>query len=276
MRVGAILCCLLAAAFIPAAAQTRAPKIPNFMEDETVGWLAAGNEYIPLPDGPHPVRPDPAHPYIQGAFGGRQPTLRVADLDNPILQPWVKDELKKVNDLVLAGKPAFPPQVRCWPLGVPAFVLYTAQPVYIIQRPAEVVMIWQSDHMVRHIYLTDRHSPNPKPSWFGESIGHYENGDTLVVDTIGLNTKTFVDNYRTPHTDKLHVVERYRLMNAETRIEVTLTIEDPGAFTTPWQATQVYRRIEVGPMGESTCAEGNFNYFNLDMDPLPQDDHPVF
>jgi hypothetical protein len=55
--------------------------------------------------------------------------------------------------------------------------------------------------MIRHIYLTDEHSPNVKPCWFGESIGHYENGDTLVVDTIGLNTRTFVDSYQTPHTE---------------------------------------------------------------------------
>jgi hypothetical protein len=254
---------------LPISAVTAQQKIPDFSEDATVGWLSAGNEYIPMETGPHPVRPDPAHPYIQNAFRGRQPTLRVADLDNPILQSWVKEALAKVNERVLAGKPAFPPQVRCWPLGVPAFVLYTAEPVYIIQRPAEVLLIWQSDQMVRHVYLTDKHSANPKPSWFGESIGHYENGDTLVVDTTGLNTKTYVDNYRTPHTDKLHVVERYKMTNVETRLDVTVTVEDPGAFTTPWTARQTYRRIEVGPMGESTCAEGNFNYFGFDMDPLP-------
>ena len=55
------------------------------------------------------------------------------------------------------------------------------------------------------------HSKNPKPSWYGESVGHYE-GDELVVDTIGLNDKTFVDNYRTPHTDQIHVVERFKLI----------------------------------------------------------------
>ena len=273
---GGVFAGLLALALCTAASAQTGQKIPNFMDDETVGWLAAGNEFIAMPTGPHPVTFDPAHPYIQGAFGGRQPTLRVADLDNPILQPWVKDELKKVNDKVLAGKPAFPPQVRCWPLGVPGFVLYTAQPVYFIQKPDEVLMIWQSDEMVRHVYLTDKHSDHPKPSWFGESIGHYENGDTLVVDTIGLNTKTFVDNYRTPHTDQLHVVERFKLTNVSSRIEATVTVEDPGAFTTPWTAMQIYRRIEVGPMAESTCAEGNFNYFNFDFDPLPQEDKQVF
>ena len=268
---------VIAAIISVCAAHAAAPNaIPNFMSDETVGWLSAGTEFIAMPFGPHPVTPDPAHPYILNGRRGQQPTLRVADLDNPILQPWVKDALKQVNDRVLSGKAAFPPQVRCWPLGVPAFVLYPAQPVFFIQTPKEVLLIWQSDQMVRHVYLTDHHSANPKPTWFGESIGHYEDGNTLVVDTIGLNTKTFVDNYRTPHTDKLHVVERYRLMNAETRIEVTLTVEDPGAFTIPWSARQTYRRVEIGPMGESTCAEGNFNYFRLDLDPLPEDDHPAF
>ncbi len=137
-------------------------------------------------------------------------------------------------------------------------------------------MIWQSDQMVRHIYLTDKHSANVKPSWFGESIGHYENGDTLVVDTIGLNTKTFIDNYRTPHTEKLHVTERFKLVNAETRIDVTVRVEDPGAFTRPWEAMQSYRRVELGAMAESTCVEGNFNYFNFDLEPLPQEDKQVF
>ena len=72
-------------------------------------------------------------------------------------------------------------------------------------------MTWGQDFQLRRIYLNVPHSSNPQPSWYGESVGHYENGDTLVVDTIGMNDKTYVDNYRTPHTDKLHVVERFTL-----------------------------------------------------------------
>jgi hypothetical protein len=73
--------------------------------------------------------------------------------------------------------------------------------------PNEVWMIWQRDHLVRRIYLADKHSEHVTPSWFGESIGHYENGDTLVVDTVGLSTKiSYIDNFRTPHSEKLHVV----------------------------------------------------------------------
>jgi hypothetical protein len=262
----------------PSAAQEAAKGNagrPDFAPNSRVGWVSGGTEFIALPTGPHPVTYDKNYRYVPNNTG-EQPTFRVADLDNPILQPWVAAALKKINDRVLAGKEAFPPQVRCWPLGVPAFVLYPVQPVYFIQTPTEVLMTWQGDQMLRRVFLTDRHSPDIKPSWFGESIGHYEGGDTLVVDTIGLNTRTFVDNYRTPHTDKLHVVERFRLAGDARSIEVTVTVDDPGAFTMPWSALQRFRRVEPGPMQEATCAEGNFNYYNFELDPLPQADRPDF
>jgi hypothetical protein len=262
----------------PAAAQTAASAgvgRPDFAPTSTIGWLSSGTEFIALPSGPHPVTFDKAHPYVPNNRG-EQPTLRIADVNNPILQPWVVEALKKVNERVLSGRAAFPPQVRCWPLGVPGFLLYPAQPIYFIQGPGEVSLIWQADHMVRRIFLTDRHSANVKPSWFGESIGHYEGGDTLVVDTIGLDTRTYVDNYRTPHTDKLHVVERFKLMPKAEGIEVTVTVEDPGAFTMPWSALQRYRHVERGPLEEMTCAEGNFNYYNFELDPLPHADRPDF
>jgi hypothetical protein len=258
-----------------AAAPVQVP-IPNFAPDSKTGWLSAGTEFIPMPgNGPKPVTFDKNYPYVPNGTG-EQPTFRVADLDNPILRPWVKDALKRVNDRVLSGKDAFPPQVRCWPLGVPGFVLYPAQPVYIVQTPKEVLMTWQADHMVRRIFLTDKHSENVKPSWFGESIGHYESGDTLVVDTIGITTKAFVDNYRTPHTDQLHVVERFKLAPDAQSIEVTVTVNDPGAFTTSWSAMQRYRRVDNGPMIEATCVEGNFNYYNFDLEPLPEETSPGF
>jgi len=261
-----------------AVAAKAAPEvpIPNFAPDSLTGWLAAGTEFIALPgNGPKPVTFDKSYPYVPNGTG-EQPTFRVADIDNPILRPWVKDALKRINDRAISGKDAFPPQVRCWPLGVPGFVLYPAQPVYIVQTPKEVLMTWQADHMVRRIFLTDKHSETVKPSWFGESIGRYENGDTLVVDTIGITTKTFVDNYRTPHTDQLHVVERFKLAPDGQSIEVTVTVDDPGAFTTPWSAMQRYRRMNQGPMIEATCVEGNFNYYNFDLEPLPEETKPGF
>jgi hypothetical protein len=176
---------------------------------------------------------------------------------------------------VLSGKAAFTPKERCWPIGVPGFLLYPVTPIYFLQAPKEVVMIWEEDHMARHVYLRDRHSPNLNPSWFGDSIGHYE-GDTLVVDTIGLNDKSFVDSFRTPHTTQLHVVERFRIVEDGKTLEVNVHVEDPGAFTTPWNAMQRYRRVADRPMVEQNCAENNAGWFGYEVDPIPQADRPDF
>jgi hypothetical protein len=261
--------------------------IPDFSPDSRTGWIAGvpdgvtpvGQDFLQPPSGPGPVTFDKAHPYVDSATSrrtGAQPTLRVADLSNPILQPWVREELRKVNQRALTAIVMFTPKERCWPIGVPGFLLYPVTPIYFLQTPKEVVMIWEEDHMARHVYLTDKHSPDVKPSWFGESIGHYENGDTLVVDTIGLNSRTFVDSFRTPHTEQLHVVERFRIVEGGKALEVTAHVEDPGAFTTPWNALQRYRRVEQGPMHEQVCAENNDKFFNYDVDPIPQANKPEF
>ena len=105
--------------------------------------------------------------------------------------------------------------------------------------------------------------PIPKPSWYGESVGHYE-GDTLVVDTIGLNDKTVVDVYRTPHTEKLHVVERWRMVDGGKAMEVIFTVDDPDAFYEPWTGMRRYRRVEQEAY-EKICAENNTNLFDYHM-----------
>ena len=128
---------------------------------------------------------------------------------------------------------------------------------------------------MRRIYLDVPHSPNPKPSWYGESVGHYEGNDTLVVDTIAISTKTYVDSYLTPHTDQLHVVERYKLLNDGKAMEVLITVEDQGAFTTPWSAMQRFRRVPRD-WTEDICAENNFDFLHYEVVPLPQADKPDF
>src|SRR6195256_6357138 len=209
LRSGAMLAgaFFIAGASWPASSQT-AP--PNFAPNPSVGWVAMSGEFTPPPSGPGPVLRDPAHPRVSNddyRARGVQPTFPMGDLSSPILQPWARDVLRKRNELALSGKAAFPRQASCWPVGVPAFLLYPVQPVYFVQSPKEVVMIWQADHQVRRVHLTDKLSARVKPSWFGESVGHYE-ADTLVVDTIGLDARTAVDGFQTPHTEQLHVVER--------------------------------------------------------------------
>jgi len=240
------------------------------------GWQAAGVVFLPPLSGPGPVADMPGRKRIGNDQSLGQPTFAMADLDNPILQPWTREALKKVNDHVAEGGGGFTAQASCKLVGVPAFLLHPAQPIYFIQTPKEIVMIWPPNAEFRHIYLTDKHSAGVKSSWFGESIGHYENGDTLVVDTIGLNDKTFIDNFKTPHTDQLHVTERFRINADRKGLTVDVTVEDPGAFTTPWHAIQRYRRVEQGPMKESSCAEAPINYLHYDMDPVPHADKGDF
>jgi len=270
------LVCIAAALGPARGAET--VKNPNFAPDDLTGWQLLDDEFISPPSGPGPVVSDAAHPYVSFYRFPRnpKPSFRVADLSNPILQPWTREHLRKVNERSLSGKVVAIPKERCWPIGVPGWLLYPVTPVYFLQLPKEVILIWQEDHMVRHIYLTDKHAANVKPSWFGDSIGHYENGDTLVIDTIGLNTKTFVDQFRTPHSDRLHVVERYRIVEDGKALEAIATVEDPGAFTTPWRGMQHYRRATQGPMIENVCAENNASYFGLEVEPIPTADRPDF
>ena len=278
MLIGGVLAGLLCAgvAFGSASGAETAP-VSNFAPDSATGWLAQDDEFIPPPSGPGPVRSDPAHPYISfyKFRDNPHPIFRVADLGNPILQPWAREQLRKINERSLSGKVVSIPKERCWLVGVPAFLVLPATPVYFIQTQNEVVMIWMQDHQVRHVYLNVPHTANLEPSWFGESVGHYE-GDTLVVDTIGLSARTFVDNYQTPHTEQLHVIERFRMVDGGKTLEVNAHVEDAGAFTTPWNAVQRYRRVEQGPMIEMACAENNEDHFHHGLGPMPQGDPPDF
>jgi hypothetical protein len=164
--------------------------------------------------------------------------------------------MKKDNDEVLAGKFAFTARSSCMAAGVPGFlVLLAPGGLTIVQTPNEVTMIVDGNAETRHIKLNAPHAPNAKPSWYGDSVGHYE-GDTLVIDTIALNDKTFLDNYRTPHSDKLHVTERWRMIEDGKKIEVVLWLDDPETFNAPFKMLRQYERMDREFM-EYICAENN-------------------
>jgi len=253
-----------------------APKEPNYAIARTF------NDYSNPPSGLGPVSDGPAHPYANNEVAREMrtaPTYRVADLDNEAgknLMPWVREALQKQNELALKERNGETREARCWETGVPAFHLNPGA-MRIIQTPKEVLTIGQGDQTIRHIYLDVPHSANPKPSWYGESVGHYE-GDWLVVDTIAQDTRTFIDNFRTPHSDKLHVVERYHLINGGNMLEAEVTIEDPAAFKTPVRLQMRARKAQA-PDGniESRCADGeSFNPFGQKAEPIPIAAKPDF
>src|SRR5438105_14613606 len=221
---------ILGAAAALAGAYAQSPESgkwhPRFSPDVATEWQvnhADGDDYLPPPSGPRPVTYDPAHPFVPTQPATEiQPTYRIADLSNPNLKPWAVDQMRRDNQEVLNGKVPYVPRERCWPAGVPAYVLEPPFNITIfIETPKEILMIHQNDYQIRRIFMDTPHSAHPKPSWTGESVGHYE-GDELVVDTIGLDDRTFVDNYRTPHTDKLHVIERFHLIDGGNTLQDTI------------------------------------------------------
>jgi hypothetical protein len=279
-RTAGLVLTLLPVGLLSASAAPAGPESIPQLGYAYLAWSKVENAFQPIPGaGPGPVMSDEAH----ASLGSPAHPVRIADLNNPILKPWVIKSMRKQNALAAAGKGAYEAQANCQPGGVPGFLVMGAlNPMYIIQGPREIVMINEGGPHVRHIYLNVPHSPHPKPSPNGESVGHYE-GDTLVVDTIGLSANTYIDNYRTPHTTQEHVVERFRVIDDQPgarspvhitgmvdkgkALQIDIHVEDPGAFNMPWNARQIYRLgipLESlhGQLLEAICSENNPSYID--------------
>jgi hypothetical protein len=214
----------------------------------------------------------------------------VGDYTNPILKPHAAEIVKKHGEISLTGVPYPTPSNQCWPGGMP-FVLYNIG-MQMLQQREKITILYSNDHEVRHVRMNQSHPASVKPSWYGDSVGHYE-GDTLVIDTVGVKIGPFamLDMYGTPHSPALHVVERYRLLDneaakqAEERgqrglsrfgrdpgfarnpdykgpgLQLEFTVEDEGVFTKPWSASISYRR-PLGDWPEMVCAENPHEYFS--------------
>ena len=271
---------------VPALAQVSsqqsepaAGKIPA-LASVKFAWLALGVDWLDPPPGlgRGPIRPDPAHPLHGNRDGPGQGTPHIGNAQDPVLKPWAAQQMQESNEEVLSGKRGLPfsAQSTCYPGGVPEQLLTPAEPLYFIQTPRQVWMIWQTDHIVRRIYLSDQHSESVRPSWFGESIGHYEGGDTLVVDTIGLQAhQSYLDWFRTPHSEKLHVSERLKLSADGTALEALVRVEDPDTFNEPLNMVRRWRKVP-NPLYEMVCGENNRDYFGMNLFPIPHADTPDF
>jgi hypothetical protein len=223
-----------------------------------------------------PIHQHPDYP-LRGNDTGR-PTPALGNWKDPILKPWAAEKMRVSNEELLTGKTGIPflPQSRCWPGGTPGQLLWTTEPIYFIQTPKEVVMHWQRDQWVRHIYLTDKHSPNAKKSRYGDSIGHYENGE-FVIDTTNIASmeNSVLDMFRTPFTDKIHVTERYKITPDNKFLEALIRVEDPDTFNEPMYMAKRWRR-DTNNWVESICAENNGDFYEANLVPVPQAKRPDF
>src|SRR5258707_1408930 len=290
-------------AVLPAAAPAggsvrSAASVPDFSGTWAHPYLTG---FEPPASGPAPVRNRSRR--RDGVANFQQ---LVGDYTNPILQPWAADVVKKHGEISLAGQGYPTPSNQCWPGGVP-YVFWDFL-LQIFQRPDHILMIYRQGHELRHVRMNEPHAAQVTPSWYGDSVGHYEGG-TLVIDTVGIKVGPFamVDMYGTPHSPALHVVERYRLVdyddakdalerNAKENsyiaataatgvvevdphhrgkvLQLHFTVEDDGVFTMPWTATITYRP-NLGPWAEVICAE-NIQWYSGKNSAVPQADKEDF
>jgi hypothetical protein len=152
------------------------------------------------------------------------------------------------------------PQANCLPSGVPRTAPY---PWRIVQTPTHVFLLFEANiHSYRQIFMDGRaHPPDLDPTWYGHSVGRWE-GDTLVVDTIGFNDKFWFDFKGHPHTERLHIVERFTRPSAGTLVN-RITIDDPGAYSRPFTVTFTARQAVGMELLEYVCNENNQDVAHL-------------
>ena len=239
------------------------------------------------------------------ANGASNPDQLVGDYNNPILQPWAAEVVKKYGEIELSGGLLRSPRNQCWPQPPP--FIFSNHGMQMFQQPNSITILYEWND-VRHVRMNEPHRVQMTPSWYGDSIGRYE-GDMLVIDTVGIKADrpfAMVDAFGTPYTTALHVVERYRLIDYEAakealerdakenfqlqnpavrpdrnyrgkHLQLQFTVEDEGVFTTPWSATITYRPgfnwRGATEWPELVCAE---NHNSHQYDAVPRANKPDF
>jgi hypothetical protein len=179
------------------------------------------------------------HPDFSGVYSTRMLNANIYEKGDQFMTPWAKAELAK-------AKPSFGPKsvlltqtndpvYKCLPPGVPR-IYFHPFPLQIAMLKDQVVLMYEYDHTVRHVFTDGRkHPEDAEPTWLGHSIGTWE-GDTLVIDTVGQKEGTWIDRVGRAHSDQLHVIEKYRKTAAD-NLQIEVTIDDPKAYTQKFSVT---------------------------------------
>ena len=229
----------------------------------------------------------------------------IGDDSNPILKPAAAQEVKRRGENELHGTPNATARNQCWPEGVPA--VFRDMTIQMLQQPDKITILYDYDHEVRRVRMNQQHPVQVAPTWYGDSVGHYE-GDTLVIDTVGIKIGPFTmaDNLGTPQSPAMHIVERYFLIDgaqAKARmdaweahegtvggggrvagyspdtslkgLQLEVTMDDPKVFVMPLTARITYRRV-ISTWQESVCAENPTDHYPGEWIGLPRAEHPDF
>ena len=273
------------------------PKGSPSIPDLSGIWTHSIPGFEPLSSGPTALI------NTQRRANGTGNILKLAgDYTNPILTPQAAGIVKMHAERGLNGIGDPNPRTQCWPSGLP--FVFTDRPTELLQQKDKVTIIYGHDHQVRQVRLNAQHPAKVTPTWYGDSVGHYD-GDTLVIDTVGMKMGPYsmIDWYGTPRSEALHVIERYRMLDYEAAkegferdskqhnnapgmplsnasgkyLQLEFTIEDKNVFTTQWTATMTYRSDGESPLDwpENVCAENRNWYPGKEAD-VPRADKPDF
>jgi len=289
---------LIVAQIIPIHA--RAVEANSAVPDFSGIWGRNSFAYEPPTTGLGPVENTSRLP-----SGRLDSTTLIGDYGNPILNPEAAETVKRFGEISRSGKGFPDPNNQCWPEGPP--YIYRVLVNQIIQQRDQIIILYSFDHQFRRISLNKGHPTRITPSWYGDSVGHFE-GDTLVVDTVGVKVGPFsmIDRYGTPYSEAMHVVERLRLIDRETAnaamrrneekngrigpeggggradpkdmgkgLEVEFTVDDPKTFTASWSGRATYRR-SVETWDERVCSENLHNFGVADDPQVPFANTPDF
>jgi hypothetical protein len=297
LTAGAAIALISTAAFIlPALRAQAAAPVP----DLSGHWARPYVGFEPPLSGPGPIV------NRSRILGQSNINQFVGDDTNPILKPAAAKIVRDHGQLELKGLGAPNPSNQCLPMS-PPYILQR-QEIELLQQNSQITILYNEDHEVRRIRLNAQHPARIMPSWYGDSVGHFE-GDTLVVDTVGFKVGPYsmIDSYGTPQSGALHLVERYTLIDYDAgqsaakrserenrrlgsilgngvdvdpnymgkALQVQFTVEDQNVFTMPWSAVSTYWRPS-GDWSERVCAENSAGYYAGLNTAIPKAEKPDF
>jgi len=253
-------------------------NVQNHLLIGLVGFLTAVTLISGCSSRP-PAPAAPQHPDLSGIWQGGKGNWSMAqgakfgaEPDIPYT-PWALERIKGVLPGTGGGADtdfanSNDPSLRyADPLGFPRQYQHPLR-FKIVQTDDAIYQLWEWNKVWREIPLNKQHSEDPDISWYGESVGKWE-GDTLVVDSIGLKDSTWMDGVGHPHSEELRVIERMRRVDPET-LQIDFTFEDPIAYTHPWNSTHTVKLVHDGKMTETvTTMSDELHYRELFLNQKP-------
>ena len=247
---------LVAMALWPGLARAQAEKTLNTIGAGVAGEASAPQKWTP-PTGPAPRLANGKvdfsgvwnHPYV--------PDMSVTNKRDPSIQagpsplPYTPAGLKNIQDYDPVKNGDY--TGMCMPFGFMRSI-NSPYPIQIMQNDQFVAFLFEQSSWFHVAKFTDKHSDDPNPTWFGESIAKWD-GDTLVIDTVGFNGWTRLDTKGDPHSDKLHLVQRFTRTDAG-HMHYTVTVDDPVNYTKPWTNDRTFTLMNSGLL-EYSCEENN-------------------